>query len=324
MLGSLLAALYAVVPVFLVIGLGALMRRQEILPDNAGRVLGLYVLKVALPLLVLHLFAQARPEDLVRGDFWLGLFGAQALMFIMVWGVDRLIWHRGPRHAIVSGMNCSVCNMAFVGLPLVMNVFHGDSEALLVAGLIVVLSPNIAIILVQLRLDWLRGVEGSSISVLRKLVLENPLLLAALVGGALAATRWGLWEPLDRAASLVGYTAAPCMLLSLGLDLRQKLEMVGRQVSWESAMRQAWLISCKLLVHPILCWLCLWLLGVEGLWLSVSVLLCATAAALVNALIAEVYDAGAAESALTVVLSNALSMFTLTGFIWLFFCLDMV
>ena len=52
-------ALFAVLPVFLIIGAGVLLRSRDVLPENAGPVLGIYVLKLALPLLILHLLAGA-------------------------------------------------------------------------------------------------------------------------------------------------------------------------------------------------------------------------------------------------------------------------
>ncbi|MDO5484434.1 MAG: AEC family transporter [Desulfovibrionaceae bacterium] len=324
MLEAMFTALFAVVPVFLVIGLGVWLRSREVLPDNAGRVLGVYVLRVALPLLLLHLVAQARPEDLAQGGFWLGVLGAQLLMFALAWGMDRLVWRRGRREAVIAGMNASVNNVGFVGLAIIMNLFPGNMEALLVAGL-TILGTNLVIGFSQGWLEWLGGTAGGGIrAFLYKFVLGNILILSALVGAVLACSGLGLWEPLDRAVRMVGYTAAPCMLLSLGLDLRQKLETVRRQAAGQVIVRQTWLIGCKLILHPLLCWYLLWLLGVEGLWLSVSVLLSATAAALVNALMAEVYDADPAEAALTVVLSNALNMFSLSAFIWFFLYLGMI
>ena len=49
-----------------------------------------------------------------------------------------------------------------------------------------------------------------------------------------------------------------------------------------------------------------------------------TATALIVTVLAEIYGAVPEESALTAVLSNALSMFTLTGFVWLFMRLGMI
>lgn len=321
MLEALYIALSAVVPVFLVIALGAWLRRQGSLPDNAGRVLGVFVLKLALPLLVLHLMAQAQPQDLARGSFWLGGLGAQSLMFALVWGVDRLALGRGRGEAVIAGMNASINNVGFVGLAIILNLFPGNTEALLVTGL-VIFATNLGISLTQSWLDCLSGGVGGWRGLLQKLA-GNPLLLAVLCGMVLACTGLGLWEPLDRTARLLGHTAAPCMLLALGYDVQERLALVHQQRLSSVLVRQGWIVGCKLLLHPLLCWLLLWLLGVDGLWLTVSVLLSATAAALVNAVMAEVHDANPTEAALSVLLSNGLSLFSLTGFIWLFIGLGM-
>ena len=50
----------------------------------------------------------------------------------------------------------------------------------------------------------------------------------------------------------------------------------------------------------------------------------ATATALVVTVIAEVYSAVPEEAALTAVVSNGLSIFTLTGFVWAFQALGML
>ena len=65
-------------------------------------------------------------------------------------------------------------------------------------------------------------------------------------------------------------------------------------------------------------------LGVSGLWLVISVIISATATALVVTVIAEVYSTVPEESALTAVVANGLSIFTLTGFVWGFQALGMV
>ena len=159
---------------------------------------------------------------------------------------------------------------------------------------------------------------------LRVFILGNPILLSTLAGIALSASGLGLWGPIDRAVSLVGYTAAPCMLLALGLDLRQKLVVATRQAHGHAMLRLSWFVLCKLLVHPLLCWAMLATLGVSGLWLVISVIISASATALVVTVIAEVYSTVPEESALTAVVANGLSIFTLTGFVWGFQALGMV
>ena len=106
-------ALFAVIPVFCVIAFCALLRARDVLPENAGPVLGVYVLKVALPLLILHLLAGARPEDLSRGGFWLGLIGSQLVVYVLGYMGDKLFSRRGIGPAVISGFSCSACNAAW-------------------------------------------------------------------------------------------------------------------------------------------------------------------------------------------------------------------
>lgn len=324
-------ALFAVLPVFMIIAAGVLLRSRDILPENAGPVLGIYVLKLALPLLILHLLAGARLSDLAHWGFWCGILGSQLVMYCVGFLGDRIFCRRGAGPAVIAGLSCSACNAAFVGLPIISNLFPNNNAAMLVAGL-ATLTPNLVMIIGQSRLDALAGSlawdGGSPLKFAGKLVhvfiFGNPILLSTLAGIALSASGYGLWAPLDRAVSLVGYTAAPCMLLSLGLDLRQKLLVATRLSHGHAALRHTWFIFCKLVFHPLLCWAILSALGVGGLWLVVSVIMSATATALVVTVIAEVYSAVPEEAALTAVISNGLSVFTLTGFVWAFQAVGMV
>ena len=63
----MLVAFWAVLPVFLIIGMGVFLRARDLLPDSTGKVLGLYVLKLALPLLLLHVLSQAGVRHSIIG-----------------------------------------------------------------------------------------------------------------------------------------------------------------------------------------------------------------------------------------------------------------
>lgn len=142
----MLEALFAVVPIFLIIGMGVLLRARDVLPESAGPVLGVYVLKLALPLLILHILAGAHPGDLAHGGFWAGVIGSQLIVYALGYWGDRLFCRRGAGPAVISALSCSACNTAFVGLPIVTNLLPGNQEALLIAGL-ATLTTNIVMIM---------------------------------------------------------------------------------------------------------------------------------------------------------------------------------
>ena len=197
-----------------------------------------------------------------------------------------------------SALSCSACNTALLGLPIVTNLLPGNQEALLIAGL-ATLTTNIVMIMGQARLDmlagaaaWGGGSRSGAVALLRVFILGNPILLATLAGAALSLSGLGLWAPLDRGHRQPGGPyGAPACLLALGLDLRQKLALAMHRAEGHAVLRQVWLISCKLLLHPLLCWAIMWLLGISGAWLAIGVIMSGTATALIVTVLAEVYGA---------------------------------
>ena len=162
-----------------------------------------------------------------------------------------------------------------------------------------------------------QGRKAVLLHVLRYSLLYNAVFWGMAGGVLVSALGLGLWGPLDRAAELVGHTAAPCMLVTLGLTLRERLAVVLRHAGGHALLRQTALQVCKLVVQPLVCWGILAALGVEGLWLAVSVIMAASGSALVVPVLADVHHAGPEEATLTALVSNGLSLFSLSFFIWL-------
>ena len=77
----MIEAFSAVVPVFLLIGLGVCLDLFRALPENANQTLSLYVLNVALPLLLFQIMATAPLESFAHPQFWLGVIAAQFLIY---------------------------------------------------------------------------------------------------------------------------------------------------------------------------------------------------------------------------------------------------
>lgn len=76
----MIEAFSAVVPVFLLIGLGVCLDIFRALPENAHQTMSLYVLNVALPLLLFQIMATAPLESFAHPQFWLGVIAAQFLI----------------------------------------------------------------------------------------------------------------------------------------------------------------------------------------------------------------------------------------------------
>lgn len=297
---------------------GVVLDVLEVLPKRTGAFIGAYVLYVALPVLLLNILSGSGPEDILHGGFWAGYALAQVLVYGLGYLADLLFARRGQGPAVCFALSCSLSNVAFIGLPVVESLLPGNKEAVLAAGLSVIV-PNLLAIPSQVQLEYLKharadsgGGSGGPLQVLRKALLHNPLVLGTCMGFILAATGLGLWGPLDKAVAMVGSTTAPCMLLALGLDLRGKVSiaLAGERRSGITRMLLASVI--KLVVHPLLAWLLLAWFGVSGPWLVVGVIMSGAATALVTTVFAEIYGHAPEEAALIAVFTNCMNLLTLT------------
>ncbi len=315
----MLDSLLQILPVFLIIGFGVVLDVLEVLPKRTGSVIGAYVLYVALPVLLLHILSGSGLEEILHGGFWAGFALAQIAIYLLGYLLDLAVARRGQGAAVCFGLCCSFSNVAFIGLPVVANLLPGSREAMVAAGLSVIV-PNLLAIPLQVQLEYLKHSQGreqngvrGALGVLHKSLLRNPLVLATCLGFALGLSGLGLWEPLEKAAHMVGDTTAPCMLLALGLDLRDKVRVAlgGERNSGLARLGVATVM--KLLLHPLLAWLLLALFGVTGEWLVVGVIMSGTATALVTTVFAEIYGHAPEEAAFIAVVTNVLNLFTLTA-----------
>ncbi|MDD3313807.1 AEC family transporter, partial [Pseudodesulfovibrio sp.] len=300
-------------PLFLILGFGVVLDVAGVLPRQTGSIIGAYVLYVALPVMLLRILAGSSVDDIMHGGFWAALVAAQLIIYGLTYAGEFFLGRRGHGPAAAIAMASSCCNAAFIGLPVVLSLMPGNREAMIAAGLTVII-PNAVFVPCQIEMEFLKrsGSEsGGAVGKMAKAVFLNPLMLGMFAGLALGATGVGLWKPLDRAAELVGNTTAPCMLLALGLDLRAKLR-VGLSGDWKRRMpRISAVAAIKLVLNPILAWALLSLCGVTGTWLAVGVIQSGTATALVTYVVAEIYGFVSEEVAMIAVVTNVLNLFSL-------------
>lgn len=310
----MLESLLLILPVFLIIALGVVADLTRLLPRQTGGVIGNYVLYVALPLLLIHILGNSPLGDILHGGFWAGILGSLALVYFLGYFGELLLGRRGHGPAVIMALTSSCSNVAFMGLPVVISLLPGNHEALVAAG-IAVISPNLAVTPALIKLECIKSSQSGGATHLGKLIrniLLNPLILATVVGIALAIAGTGLWGPLDKAAKMIGDTTAPCMLLALGLDLREKIRVAfsgGKRFGLSRLMAVS---VVKLVVHPLLTWGLLALFGVGGTWLVVGVIMAGTGTALVTYVIAEVYGQVPEEAAMIAVVTNVLNVATLS------------
>jgi predicted permease len=294
-------------PIFGIIALGWAATRARLVSAGALDALGAFAFRFALPALVFRLIAGQPLGSSFHPAFSGGYLASGGLLFAAVFGLSRIL---GGRDVAVAGAHATastVSNLGFLGPPLMLAFFGergaGPLAMAILAEIMVLLSVGTVL------MGSSRG-AGVGPVVLRGTVL-NPVLVAIVLGAAVAATGVAAPVPLDRFLGLLGGAAAPTALFALGGALA--LQRIDRATARSAvAITVAKLVAC-----PLLAWLVLaHLLEVEPFWVQAGVLLAALPPAGNVYVVARRYAADADLVSAAIVLSTTVSAVTVPVAAW--------
>jgi predicted permease len=216
-------------PVFLVIALGALLRRAGLIGEGARRFLSQFPYLICLPILV---FLEVSSKDFAQllnfrviGTIWLTTWISASVLWVLTWRLKPAL--RGP--VILSGF---FANSAYLGFPLSQRAF--GSEGLSYAGIANAFGMPLFVVLGTICMHLGGKEKGAGLRALKAGIL-NPIVLAALGGVlfALGVHTTGLGEAwmsrgtlagptrvVITAADMVGQMGLPLALLAIGASLR--------------------------------------------------------------------------------------------------------
>ncbi len=220
--------LTAVVPVFAIAGIGAILRRAS---HTELRSLHLLVYYVAGPAAV---FSTLLHADLTSSSLWriagfaFAMYGLLMLGAI-AWG-SLSGWDTEKRRAAV--LTLASTNCANYGLPIV--AFAFGEEGLVVGMVFVVMHIIVHIALGGTYSGWSRR-PGATSPLLR--VLGIPYLYAAALALGLRGVVHALPVPLEEALSLLGRTWIPLLILLLGAEVAslRSVRQIREALPWSVA-----------------------------------------------------------------------------------------
>lgn len=202
--------------VVLLVGLaaGIAARRLYHLPEDAPRVLGIWLLDISLPALTLHVLHEVEiPSNIalvVAAPY--ALCAVTGLIYLVAARVMKL-----PRDVVAALFAATaVANTSFVGIPMV-TAFFGESwvpVALLTDQLGSYLLLNTVVLLV---VTTAAGGASTPLTVARA-TLTRPSLIALVLALALRPVSYPDW--LSEALASIGATLTPLALFFVGLQLR--------------------------------------------------------------------------------------------------------
>src|SRR5439155_203286 len=176
-----------------------------------------------------------------------------AIIFVLVLGTSLVVAARELSTAAAHATTATVSNLGFLGPPLMLAFFGergaGPLAMAILAEVMVLLSVG----------SVLMGANGGPKRGIGSLILRgtmfNPIVVAIVLGAALAGTGLALPEAITRFLGFLGGAAGPAAIFALGGALA--LQRLDRR----TAVAACLITVAKLAVYPMLAWLILGRVG---------------------------------------------------------------
>ncbi len=256
-------------PIYLCILAGFAVTRTGLFAREDMRVLGKFVINLALPALLFNALSERSANEIFSGQYLAAYAAAGLLTLSVAFAWAR--WGRGGSmsHASMMAMGMSCPNSGFVGYPTILLTLGASTAGVTLALNMMV--ENMLIIPILLALadmdadgkgHWTKAVKRSLAGLVR-----NPLIIAIVLGMGASFAGWRLPDPVARSVDLFAKSSGALSLFVIGGGL------VGLQVHGMRAT-VAQIGMGKLVLHPlVMCLVLLFLVPVDDPLLRTAALL---------------------------------------------------
>ncbi len=295
-----------VLPIFLLLACGFLLRKLKIIDitfvDQASRL----VFTLTLPVLIFL--------SVARTDFLQLFSGLQVAYVYGVTLLSALLLYLGARKWISSAADQGVFvqgafrgNFGIIGLAMIYNMLGeaGLPPAALLLALIIPLYNVLSIIALSLPIQG-----GFKLRPLLRSVLRNPLILAVIAALPFSLLRWPLPGLLETTGKYFADMTLPLALLAIGGSMDIKYLRTSSSLAVHSTL-------LKLVTLPVLMTTGAWLLGYRGDELAILFVLFGSPTAAASFVMAKVMGGNGPLAANIVALTTLGSILTLGTGIYL-------
>lgn len=302
---NFLVAARAVLPIFIIMGVGMLVRHAGIVNEAEVKKINKLNFVVFFPLLMFtNLYGKDISDAVDLRLMVFGVAGVLAIYALTVCFVVHIAKERKTQGAMIQAIYRS--NFVIMGIPIVANIF-GDENLALTAVMVTVIVPLYNVLAV-ITLEVFRGGKPEISHILKQLA-KNPLILGALAGIVAVLTDLKMPSVLENVASSMAGVATPLALLTLGafFDLRSAMK------------RERDILICvagRLIAVPAIGLTAGILLGFRGVALVTLIAIFASPTAVSSFPMAQEMDSDYELAGDAVVFSSGAACFTM--FLWIF------
>jgi malonate transporter len=300
-----------VLPFFGMIFLGALTARISKQPIEALGWMNTFIFYVALPALFFQLIARTPVQQLTEWRYIAGVVLATYIIFSLMF-VASLLLTRNIAESTIKGLSAAYGNIGYMGPGLALLAF-GQEAAVPVA--LVFCFENamhfaVAPFMMALASDEKPSPLRLALDVFKKIAF-HPFIIATVVGVIAAVVEFQPPLAVSKLLDYLAQAAAPCALFAMGVTLALRpLKRVPNELGAIAVL--------KLIVHPLLCYVVLSLIGnFSPVWIYSAMLLAALPTATNVFVIAQQYDVWVQRASASVLVTTILSIATITTLLYL-------
>lgn len=307
MFSNFIVALSAVVPMFCLMAIGAVVKWRKWLTDEELNHMNRMVFRVFFCCLMFHSIYTADLESTFRPK--LMLFGACSVLIIftlLMLIVPKIEKDNRRRGVIVQAIFRS--NFVLMGIPIVANIF-GDKNIATTTMMIAVIIPMYNILAV-LALETFRGGKFALVPILKGVII-NPMILGGIAGALLLILGVHVPAPILKPIGQISAATTPVALIILGASFKFGSTREHRRQLLGCVFGRLILVPSIILTTAIL-------FGFRGIDFVTLIAIFGTPCAVVSFAMAQQMGGDADLAGNCVVFTSALSCFTIFCWILLF------
>ncbi len=243
MLENLIFTLNAIAPIFLIVFLGIILKRIDIIDDRFIDVSSRLVFTFTLPAMIFLKVSETPLHEVLDLETVVYIYASFGFIFLILqFAANRFIELDDDKGVFVQGSFRG--NFAILGLAIIAELFGDDglARAAILMVFIVPLNNILSVITLSIPLQEKRGLDLLRVT---GSILKNPLVLAIFAGIPFAYFQWHIPIIFQKAGGQLAAISLPLALIGIGGALR-----FGRLR--ENPQLALWATSIKLLIIPVL------------------------------------------------------------------------
>ena len=246
-----------VIPIFLLLFLGYLTVKINLLNKVQIDSVGAFVIKIALPALLLHALASKNLKDIWFPSYFLVYAGMTFVLFCLTFWIASKFFKNTQPHSTILSMGACMSNTGLIGTA-VLTLLMGNHATTYISLVVIIesmlLIPAVLVIAemgLQKQTD-LRSIVKNTAQTLFK----NPLFISVILGITCATLHIQLPRYLDQILAMLGQAASPLALFAIGGSL---VGLGIRSINLQSV----WLVISNNILMPLGVFLGLSVVGVS-------------------------------------------------------------